>query len=562
MEIEAKFAVPDDPTFDRLLSLETLGEYSLVPVGEARTTDHYLDTANRDLLHSGHAVRRRIGEEGGPELVTLKGLGGARGAVHQRTELEVEVPPDTPPERWPSGPPRDLVLEIAHDEPLVEVLTLAQHRTTRDVLRKDRRVAVLSLDRVEFADGVTARELEIELAPGGSGADLRALEQRLVPYGPRPEPLSMFARALALLGGPAPAAAEEPRGRGRTPAAAAIAKLARMPPAAKPRASRAKPMGIGADDPMVEAGRKILRFHWDQAIAHEAGTIAGADPEELHDMRVATRRQRAALRFMEPYCRKKTVRPVREGLRTLGGSLGAVRDLDVLLAAARGHQETLGADEARAFEGLLQAWTRQREAARHRMVEYLRGQAHAGFKEQYTSFLDTPGAGARSDASPRPTLVRHVLPYELWAHHAALCAFERVLPWASAETLHTLRIEGKRLRYLLEFFREVLDGGVEKPIKVLVAPQDHLGVLQVGVVTLGLVGDFISGPAAAAERAAAAAAGRYREARKSRLEELRRGIERPWSDVTAPEFRASLSRAVAEVQKKPSRRTPAAVTRA
>jgi len=562
MEIEAKFAVPDDPTFDRLLSLEKLGEYALVPAGEARTTDHYLDTENRALLHSGHAVRRRIGEEGGPERVTLKGLGGARGAVHRRTELEVEVPADTPPERWPSGPPRDLVLQIAHDEPLVEVLTLAQHRTTRDVMSKDRCVAVLSLDRIEFADGVTARELEIELAPEGSDADLRALEKLLVPFGLRPEPLSKFERALALLGGAAPAPAVERRARGRTSAAAAVAKLTRVTPPAKPRASRAKPMGIGADDPMVEAGRKILRYHWDQAIAHEAGTIAGSDPEELHDMRVATRRQRAALRFMEPYCRKKTVRPVRDGLRNLGGSLGAVRDLDVLLAAARGHQESLGADEARAFEELLKAWTRQREAARQRMVEYLRGQAHAGFKEQYTSFLDTPGAGARSDASPRPTLVRHVLPYELWAHYGTLCAFERVLPWASAETLHALRIEGKRLRYLLEFFREVLDASVEKPIKALVALQDHLGELQDGVVTIGLVGDFLAGPVAVADPAVAAAAGRYREVRKARIEELRRGIERPWSGVTAPEFRGSLSRAVTEVQKKPSRRAPVAVTRA
>jgi CHAD domain-containing protein len=310
---------------------------------------------------------------------------------------------------------------------------------------------------------------------------------------------------------------------------------------------------------MLEAGRKILRFHWEQALAHEPGTIAGEDPEELHDMRVATRRQRAALRFMEPYGRRKALRPVRTGLRDLGGCLGAVRDLDVLLAAARDHQGGLSAEDARALEPLLRAWSRQRDVARERMVEYLRGQAHAGFKEQYTSFLDTPGAGSRSDAAPRPTLVRHVLPYELWAHYGALCAFERVLPWGSAETLHALRICGKRLRYLLEFFREVLDHGVDKPIAALVALQDQLGELQDAVVTTGLLSDFMAGLEATADPAAAAAAGRYREARKARIEELRRGLERPWSGVTAPEFRASLSRAVTEAQKKPSRRsTPAA----
>src|SRR5690349_18949869 len=194
MEIEAKFEVPDDPTFARLLGLEALGDYALVPAGEERTTDRYLDTAGRDLLQSGHACRRRDRGEGRPELVTVKGLGDVRGAVHRRPELEVEVPADAPPERWPAGEPRDLVLRIAHDQPLVELLTLRQRRTTRDVVRSDHRVAVLSLDRIEFVDGATTRELEIELVPEGDGADLDALERLLAPYGLRPETRSKFER--------------------------------------------------------------------------------------------------------------------------------------------------------------------------------------------------------------------------------------------------------------------------------------------------------------------------------------------------------------------------------
>jgi CHAD domain-containing protein len=135
-----------------------------------------------------------------------------------------------------------------------------------------------------------------------------------------------------------------------------------------------------------------------------------------------------------------------------------------------------------------------------------------------------------------------------------------VLPWGSAETLHALRIHGKRLRYLLEFFREVLDHGVEKPIAAMVELQDQLGELQDGVVTIGLLADFMAGLEGTADPAAAVAAGHYRDARKVRIEELRRGIERPWTSVTAPEFRATLSRAVAEVQKHPPRRKSPAAT--
>jgi len=550
MEIEAKFAVPDDPTFEKLLSLESLGDYTLVPAGEQRITDHYVDTEGRDLLQSGHALRRRARPEGGPELVTVKGLGSATGSVHRRRELEVEVPADAPPERWPEGAPRDFVMQMAHDKPLVEFLTLRQRRTTRDVVRSDHRIAVLSLDEVEFVDGATARELEIELAPEGDGADLEQLEKLLAPYGLQPETRSKFERALALVDTSGHDGNDE--GGDRPGLAQPEASSAPDAPArARRRGRRGNGVGLRADDPMLEAGRKILRLHWEKALAHEPGTIAGEDPEELHDMRVATRRQRAALRIIEPYCRKKFLRPVRDGLRSLGGTIGAVRDMDVLLAAAQAHQSSLAASEARGLQVLLKAWMRQREASRQRMMDHLRGQVHAVFKEQYTAFLDTPGAGARSEAAPKPTLVRHVLPFEIWSHYAALCAYEKMLPWASVETLHALRIEGKRLRYLLEFFREVLDGAVEKPIRALVALQDHLGEIQDCVVTIGLVEDFLKSAEGVADREAAAASGRYREARRARIEELRRGLDAPWSGVTSAEFRTSLSRAVTDVQKQP-----------
>lgn len=548
MEIEAKFEVPDDAIFQKLLSLETLGEYRLAPGGEQRTTDRYLDTPGRDLFHAGQALRRRADRAGGPELVTVKGLGGARDGVHRRSELEVVVPRDSPPERWPAGPPRDVVLQLKGDQPLVEVLTLRQHRTAREVMREDRRIAMLSLDRVEFSEGATARELEIELMPAGDGTDLESLSTLLAPFGLRPQPVSKFERALSLLEGGASAPKRGSRSRAR--ATATTNPTAR--PAATPvrNAGRAKPIGVQADEPMSEAGRKILRYHWQQALAHEAGTILGEDPEELHDMRVATRRQRSALRIVEPHFRRKALKPVRDGLRTLGGFLGAVRDLDVLLAAARTHQGTLATAEAHAFEAILEDWSRRREAARARMADHLGGHVHAMFKERYTAFLDTPGAGARAGAAPRPTLVAHVLPFETWAHYGALLSFERTLAVATDESLHELRIWGKRLRYLLEFFREALDPCVEKPIKAIVSLQDHLGELQDCVVTIDLVNGFLAGPIAAADPQAAAAAGRYRESRKARSVELRRSLDEPWGRVTDSAFRSCLAQAAMAVQGK------------
>ena len=120
-----------------------------------------------------------------------------------------------------------------------------------------------------------------------------------------------------------------------------------------------------------------------------------------------------------------------------------------------------------------------------------------------------------------------------------------MLPWASVETLHALRIEGKRLRYLLEFFREALDPCVGEAIDAIVAMQDHLGELQDAGVAVGLVREFLVGPEAAARPEAARAAGRYLESRQARIEELRRGIDRPWRELSGAAFKGCLARAVA-----------------
>jgi CHAD domain-containing protein len=308
---------------------------------------------------------------------------------------------------------------------------------------------------------------------------------------------------------------------------------------------RPKLPGVLRTDSVAEAGRKILRHHFGEMLANEASTLAGEDPEALHDMRVATRRQRAALRIVGRHFRPKAIGSVRDGLRSLGSVLGAVRDLDVLLDGLDA-DGSAPPEAGRELQVLVDAWTRRRDAARARLIEHLQGRDYAEFRRGYTRFLETPGAGARLRTVgelPRPTLVGHVLPCEIWQHYAAVCAFGTVLPWASVELLHALRIEGKGLRYLLEFFRDVLDPCVEEAISAIVALQDHLGELQDAVVAIGLVRDFLAGPEAAANPAVASAAGSYLEAREARIEELRRSVDRPWARVSGTAFRSCLARA-------------------
>jgi len=546
-EVEAKFVVPDGETFDNLLSLEQLGEYRLVPRGEQEVVDHYLDTAQHDLLRGGYACRRRESATDHPAVIAVKGLGGARGAVHRRTEHEVPVPRGATLETWPAGPPRDIVTKLVGDRPLVELFALRQERVLRDVKRRGRRVAVLSLDRVRLDDSTSSltHELEIELTPFGALNDLRTLERLLRPFDLRPQPQSKFERALALVESRATAASAIPPASGNAPRANPGHPPGRS---TATRKSRKRRIPVQPTDPMTEAGRKILRVHFEKMLAKEPGTRAGVDPEELHDMRVATRRQRAALRIVRPYFRKQAILPIRDGLRTLGRLLGAVRDLDVLLEVAGDYRAHLDRPDAAALQPLLDSWIGRRDAARLELIDHLDSADWTRFKEEFGHFLDIPGAGARkltAESTPRPALVAQVVPAAVWSHYGAVGAFATVLPWAAVATLHALRIETKRLRYLLEFFEEVLDPVAHTAVESLVALQDHLGELQDANVTMGLVRDFLAGPEAAARPEAAAAAGRYLETRAAGADELRRTVGGPWERVTSAEFKSCLARAVA-----------------
>ena len=91
-------------------------------------------------------------------------------------------------------------------------------------------------------------------------------------------------------------------------------------------------------------------------LAKEAGTRSGEQIEDLHGMRVATRRMRAAWRVFGDGFRPGRTSSLRDRLRVVAGRLGAVRDLDVLLEAAATHQAGLPPADAAAFEPLVAAW--------------------------------------------------------------------------------------------------------------------------------------------------------------------------------------------------------------
>jgi CHAD domain-containing protein len=251
--------------------------------------------------------------------------------------------------------------------------------------------------------------------------------------------------------------------------------------------------GIQPDDPMSEAGRKVLHYHFERMLYHEPGSRLGEDIEAVHDMRVATRRMRSAFRAFRPFYRKKAIRPLLRGLRRTASALGTVRDMDVFLEKLEKYQNKSG-DDTNSLKPLIDFCIAERDSARADLIAHLDSDDYVQFVDSFAKFLKTPGAGAVRINQHEPTAyqVRHIAPRLIYSRYEAARAYETVLDHASIDTLHALRIECKRLRYAMEFFSEVLGQEIKPVIKEIKKMQDHLGDLNDAQVAGDFLRQFVS----------------------------------------------------------------------
>jgi CHAD domain-containing protein len=515
-------------------------------------------------------------------VVSVKALARTEGAGGSFRREELEGPADRTagPLEWPASDARSLVLELAGDAPLVELVTIRQLRRKRVIREDDTRVE-LSLDEVD----VVARsrvidrfvELEAELVKGSedrlaSLADVFAADPALAPSSE-----SKLEAALTALGS----------GDGkRRPAARATKARETAETEPRPGASSAEPTaietepepprhddipstsdvlsdaaeevsspdgrlvvgrspGVTADDHVAEAGRKVMRFHLARMLAREPGVRSGHDLEDVHAMRVATRRQRAAWRVFGSAFRPSRTRRYRTGLREVAARLGAVRDLDVLLEAADHYRADLATSEQRALEPLLADWRTHRDDARVLLIRELDSEGFHRWVDDYREFVRTEGAAVLPVGPTQPHRIRDTTASRIWTAYEQVRGYESVLRWADVETLHELRIAGKWLRYSLEFVREALGDDSAPLIARVTALQDHLGLMNDADVSASMARTFLVEHAGDLSALESAAIGRYLLSREREVSRLRRSVGRAWRGVAGIGFRRALGRVVA-----------------
>ena len=123
--------------------------------------------------------------------------------------------------------------------------------------------------------------------------------------------------------------------------------------------------GVAPEKSLEVCARKIIKARFHDMMAFREGVIDGTDIEFVHDMRVASRRLRAAmLNFVDCFSPNKKFRKHLRRVEQITSMLGDVRDLDVLIDRFRKDAQTVPEDAQIGVQNLINYLQKEREARR------------------------------------------------------------------------------------------------------------------------------------------------------------------------------------------------------
>jgi triphosphatase len=464
VEIEWQFDALDLRPVERwLATLPTLaietgdgGTITALARPPRRLVDSYRDTDDWRIVRAGFVVRTR--RRGRHDEITLKDNRPAEGSgLRQRLEVTEVLPPSGLDGLGDDGPVGRRLRAIVGSRRLREVLQVRTRRRPFALRVGGIDVAEIALDDTMIVVGtgqrpMQLRRVEVEVQPDWLDALEPIVEQLRMTCGLQPARLSKFEAGLLALGEEIPGSPE------------------------------LGPTDVSATSTMGEVAFAVLRRQLAVLRAKEPGTRLGEDPEELHDMRVATRRLRAALSLFEGVLPVRA-QMFREELGWLARLLGAVRDLDVQLenlAAMSFSSADLGLDLDHhgrdPLSELAALLDRERDAARTDMLQGLDSVRWDRLAKGLT-VMAQQGPARRSLATREPAAIG--LPELVLARHEKVTkAAKRAKRSGVVTDFHALRIRCKRLRYALEFSSDVYGGRTSRYVRSLTVLQGELGEMQ------------------------------------------------------------------------------------
>jgi CHAD domain-containing protein len=160
--------------------------------------------------------------------------------------------------------------------------------------------------------------------------------------------------------------------------------------------------GLTAGSQFRDAAGRVILTRWREMMSYRDGTLAGEDIEELHAMRVSSRRLRAAMDAFEGAFPPKSFRPLLRQVKEITDILGDARDLDVAVERLMDVLPTLRADERPGIEGLIARYRDERSAEDPKITALMERIERDGFEERLSAYIAKHTGVKLSKLKPRP----------------------------------------------------------------------------------------------------------------------------------------------------------------
>jgi CHAD domain-containing protein len=226
-----------------------------------------------------------------------------------------------------------------------------------------------------------------------------------------------------------------------------------------------------------KATRMILRYLIDVMKRNERGVKADTDTEFLHDFRVSSRRIRSALGQIRGVFPKEKAGQFRKDFAILGKTTNKLRDLDVYLLKKEQYRALLPQHTVSGLDLFFQDLSEERRSELKNVRKFLNSMVYKKIVSRWEEFIDSETAFAAEEAKNAQRPVLELAQRIIFRRYKQIIRDGKKVNAASPdEQLHQLRIDCKKLRYLLEFYASLFP---KKNMLLLIGQlkklQDNLG---------------------------------------------------------------------------------------
>jgi CHAD domain-containing protein len=224
-----------------------------------------------------------------------------------------------------------------------------------------------------------------------------------------------------------------------------------------------------------EAVREIFLKLLEVIKQNEEGVIQDTDSEFLHDFRVSLRRTRAALAQLKNCLPAKAVVYFREEFGRIARRSNRTRDLDVYLLREEEYRSMLPASLGAGVDNFFRILKSQRGKEFRKLKSFLHSEEYRKTLVEWEHFLNDKSNFSKGKKAMLP--VMEISGNLIYQRFLKMIAKGEIISNESPdEELHALRIEGKKLRYIVEFFSSLYPGReMSTLISQLKKLQDNLG---------------------------------------------------------------------------------------